>query len=93
MPEFVKTGLIPQLRFEQTFSRVFRTRYDGKVKKVVIPELKPKEVRSIQFCWENGYKLSETDPSLFRKRYMVINGTNLQKIEEYGKMFKVILED
>lgn len=93
MPEFVKNGLIPRVKFEQTYSRVFRTRFDGVVKKVIIPENKPDGIRSLQFCWENGTKLSQTDPSLFRKRYMVINGTNLPIMENYGRLFKVILED
>jgi hypothetical protein len=93
MPEFVKNGTIPKVKFEQTYSKVFRTRFDGFVKKVIIPENKPKEIRSVQFCWEDKYKLSETDPSMFRKRYMVINGTSLPIINNYGKMFKVILEE
>lgn len=93
MPEFIKNGVIPKVKFEQTYSRVFRTRFDGIVKKVIIPENKPNEIRSIQFCWEDKYKLSETDPSMFRKRFMVINGTDLPTINNYGKLFKIILED
>ena len=91
MPEFIINNTVPKLRFEQTFSRVFRTRFNGKVLKSITPKIKPKEVRSVQLCWENNINLSQTDNSLFRKRYMVINGTDLNVINDYGRLYKIIL--
>lgn len=91
MPRFITDGTIPSPKFEQTYSRVFRTRRDGIVKDVKIPNYKPSCIRSIQMCYDNGKLLSETDPSFFRKRYMVINGTNLQDIESYASEIKVML--
>ena len=93
MPEFVKTGKVPQISFEQTYSRVYRTKHDGFVSKAHIPPEKPSGVRSIQLCWTDGYKLSESDSGLLRHRYMVINGTDLTEIEEYGRMVRVQLKE
>lgn len=91
MPNFINNGSVPNVKREQTYSRVFRTRHDGVVKKVVIPDFKPHSIRSIQLCYDDKLPLSSTDPSLFRKRYMVINGTNLQEIEDFSKHIKVVL--
>ena len=52
-----------------------------------LPKL-PNEVRSVQLCYEPGIKLSESDPSLGRNRYLVVNGTNLTTIESFGRMMK-----
>lgn len=90
MPSFVKNpNVLPSISFESTFSRVYRTRHDGKVQNVNMPQFKPSTVRSVQLAWEDGYLLSETDLSLFRKRYLIINGTSLPDIENYGNMFKI----
>lgn len=93
MPDFVTKGLVPKVNFEQTYSRVFRTRHDGYVSKAHIPPQKPSGVRSIQLCWNDGQKLSETDSGLIRHRYTVVNGNDLTEIENYGKMVKIVLED
>lgn len=90
LPEFYKSGSYQKSKFEQTYSRVFRTRFDGNPEVLKLPS-QPKEIRSVQFTWEDGYRLSETDPSLFRKRYMVINGIDLSVIENYAKEIKIRL--
>jgi len=91
LPSFMKTKKWEKTKYERTFSRVFRTKHDG------IPEIKSlppigEAIRSIQLCWEDGKKLSETDPSLGKNRYMVINGTNLQAIENYAKGINLCLK-
>lgn len=91
MPEFIRTGNLPSFRFERTFSRVYRTRFDGCPEALKIPSKKPLTVRSVQLAWKEGQKLSQTDMSLFRRRYLVINGTDLDDIEDYGKQFKIKL--
>lgn len=88
VPEFVISGKIKPIQFEQTFSRVYRTRHDGKPSVLELPD-KPEAVRSVQFTWEDNKKLSETDPSLFRKRYMVVNGTDLSEIEKFGSEVRI----
>lgn len=91
MPEFIRTKVVPSFKFERTFSRVFRTRFDGHPEALKIPSKKPSTVRSVQLAWKDGKKLSETDMSLFRRRYLIINGTDINDIEEYGKQFKIKL--
>lgn len=90
IPEFIKNpdNFKKKSKFEQTFSRVFRTRFNGVPEVLKLPT-PPSEVRSVQLAWEDGYKLSKTDPSLFRKRYLIINGDDLQKIEDYSKTIKI----
>jgi len=88
LPRFIETGRTTATKFEQTYSRVFRTRHDGVPEVLKLPS-PPPEVRSVQLAWEEGCKLSESDPSLFRKRYLIINGTDLQKIEEFSKLIKI----
>lgn len=93
MPEFITKGVLPKVSYERTYSRVFRTRHDGYVSKAHIPSQKPPGVRSIQLCWTDGYKLSESDPGLIRHRYMVINGTDLTEIEKFGRMVRIHLKE
>jgi len=92
LPTFYDKGIWDKVNFEQTYSRVFRTRHDGKVREVKMPNGMPSEVRSVQLCYEEGVPLSSTDPSLFRKRYLVINGTDLTKIEDFAKTIRVRLK-
>lgn len=87
MPEFIKTGNLDKIKFEQTYSKVLRTRHDGYVKVRTLPKLK-QGIRSVQLCFDKNIKLSETDPGSHRKRYCVINGTDLGKIEQYAKSLK-----
>lgn len=84
LPSFVKTHAWEKVRFTKTYSRVYRTKHDGTPKVTKIPT-KPEGVSSVQLCWEDGKNISETDPSIGRNRYMVVNGTNLETIESFGK--------
>lgn len=92
LPEFVKSKRIKPIQFEQTYSKVYRTRFDGKPQLLQIPN-QPNGVRSVQLAWDDGKRLSETDPSLFRKRYMIVNGTNLQEIEKFGSQVRIKLNE
>jgi len=69
----------------KTYSRVFRREKDARCDMKDALEPTPLGVKSIQFCFESGHRLSEytQDPHSFR--YLVINGTDLEVIEEYGK--------
>lgn len=91
LPNFMKTKKWDKIKYERTFSRIYRTKHNGEPEVKAMPP-KIDEIRSIQFCWEKGKKLSETDPSLGKNRYMVINGTNLQAIENYAKGMQICLK-
>lgn len=92
LPKFIKNGTITKVPYEETYSRVFRTRFDGKPEILKLPK-KPPEVRSIQLAWDKNVRLSETDPSLFRKRYLIINGTDLKMIEEFAKDIRIKINE
>ena len=92
MPQFMEDGKPPSYTFEKTYSLVYRTRHDGKVTDFKLPLNKPDEIRSIQLAWEDDKPLSITDPSLFRKRYMIINGTNRDIINNFASQCMIKLE-
>lgn len=91
LPNFFKTKKWEKVPFIKSYSCVFRTKHDGVPQVKSLPE-KPKEVSSVQLCWEDGKKLSETDPSLGRNRYMVVNGFNLEVIEAFAKKCQILIE-
>lgn len=93
LPRFMETSKWEKVKFSKTYSRVYRTRHDGKPEVKSLPNEYGEGVTSVQLCWEDNKLLSETDPSLGRNRYMVINGTNLQKIEEFGKKATICIKD
>lgn len=73
--------------FEKTYSRVYRLPYDAVVdaSKLLINTLAKlwKGVRSVQFCFENNKSLSKFTQDKYSYRYLVINGTDLSKIEAF----------
>lgn len=85
--EFVKSGKYEQTPFVQSYSKIYRTRLEGTPYVKNLPD-KPKNISSLQLCWEDDKKLIETDPSLGASRYLVINGFNLQDILKFGKLLK-----
>lgn len=92
LPAFYRTGKWKPVKYEETYSRVYRTLQNGYPEVKKIPDKMPENVTSIQFCWEDGKKLSETDPSLGRNRYMVINGKkSLTDIERYANSIKILI--
>lgn len=91
LPSFIQTRKWEKVKFTKTYSRIYRTRHDGTPQVKALPT-KPEGVSSVQLCWEDGKKLSETDPSLGRNRYMVVNGTNLQVIESFGKQCQILIK-
>ena len=92
LPKFMETGKWQKTKYSKTYSRIYRTKHDGFPEVKQLPE-KPASITSIQLCWEDKKLLSETDPSLGRNRYMVINGTNLQEIENFGKKVNICIRD
>lgn len=94
LPDFTKTGEWQKLNYQKSYSKVYRTRFDGYVQEKGLLEssdsfVKPPTVQSVQRCWIQGKRLSDTDPSVsVRKRYLVINGYNLQDILNYGKKLR-----
>lgn len=73
-------------RYESTFSYVCRRKTDA------IPNLdtkklpqKPPTIRSVRFCWTPGANkpLSNYDQDEFSYRYLIINGTSVDDIENY----------
>lgn len=87
MPEFMLNGKYKKTGFEKTYSKVLRTRHDGYVTAKKLPE-KPSMVRSLQLCTTKGEKLSVDDPGSYRRRFAVINGTDLKAIENYATMLR-----
>lgn len=92
LPTMMKTKKWQKIKHIKTYSRIYRTKHNGTPKVKTLPE-KPEAVTSIQFCWEDGKDLRETDPSLGRNRYMVINGTDLQEIEKFGKKIQICIQN
>lgn len=84
LPKFIKEGKWEKVKFSKTYSKIYRTKHDGFPEVKSLPQ-KPKGVSSVQFCWEDGKKISESDPSIGRNRYMVVNGTSLEDIQNFGK--------
>jgi len=91
LPSFYKTKTWKKVPFIKSYSRIYRTKHDGTPKVNSLPE-KPKEVSSVQLCWEDGVKISESDPSLGRNRYMVVNGFDLQAIENFGNKCQILIK-
>ena len=83
LPHFIKTGEWNVTKFEKTYSKVYRRFEDSHVVKFRNLR-KPNAIRSVQECWERDKYLSENDNDMFSYRYMVINGTNLESIENYA---------
>lgn len=87
MPEYVLNGKYEPVKYKNTYSKVLRTRHDGYVHVKALPK-KPQEITSVQLCFENTKKISKTDPAGYRKRYCIINGYNLNSIQQYIKLLK-----
>jgi len=87
LPDLIKTGNYVPVKFEKTYSKVLRTRHNGYVKIKNLPRL-ISGLRSIQLCHSPNEKLSITDPGSYRRRYCIINGTNLKQIDNFTKMLK-----
>lgn len=87
LPEYMLKGIYTPTKYEKTYSKVLRTRHDGYVTVKNLPE-KPLAVRSLQLCSTPGDKLSEDDPGAYRRRFAVINGTNLTEIEQYARLLR-----
>lgn len=87
MPKFIKTGQYDKVTYEHTFSKVCRTYRKGHMSVKSIPK-KDSSIRSVQLCYEPNKSLVETNPGGHRKRWAVINGTDLTKIDNYGKMLR-----
>lgn len=82
LPDFYSKGVWKSIRFEHTYSMVYRKRSDFYVKlnkEVPID----KGIRSYQKTWFEGKPLSYCDQDEYSFRYLIINGTSLSKIEKF----------
>jgi len=91
LPNFYKTKKWEKVPFIKSYSRVYRTKHDGTPEIKTMPP-KPEKVSSVQLCWEDGKPISETDPSIGRNRYMVVNGFDLQVIESFGNRCQILIK-
>lgn len=87
MPAYYKDGSYNKVKFIKSYSKVLRTRRDGYLKVKSLPKKLP-NITSIQLTYDPSVKLSTTDPSGFKKRYCVINGTCLSEINNYATLLK-----
>lgn len=86
LPKYVLEGKFEPIRYSSGYSYVCRTLHKGKLKVKKLPD-KHKSIKSIQIAYD-GTSLAECDPSAFRKRYAIINGTDLTKINNYANLLK-----
>jgi hypothetical protein len=91
IPSFINNKKWNKVKYKRTYSKIYRTKYEGVPEVKAIP-VKSEGISSVQLCWENGKTLSETDPSLGKNRYMVVNGTDLQAIENFGKQCQIVIK-
>lgn len=91
LPHFYQTGEWKNVEFEKTYSMVYRTREDYFIHlKKEIPIING--VRSYQKTWIPGKSLSQTEQDEFSFRFLIINGTSLEKIEKfYHKLSNYLL--
>jgi hypothetical protein len=74
---------IPRIKeYEKTYSHVSRIANDAIVYQAYTPKNIPRGVRSIQCCWDNGLPLSTCAQNNQSYRYLVVNGNNLEAIDE-----------
>ncbi len=91
LPEFYRNQTYRQIDFQKGYSRVYRRSCDAFVSLKKIPEDPPRGVSSIQLAWINGYPLSALAQDEFSFKYLVINGHDLEEIEQYGEYMHDIL--
>lgn len=72
-------------RYEKTYSMVWRQDFDCQYEIPDVGNL-PNGVRSVQWCFYEGEKLSYSEQDEFSYRVFVINGNNLKNIIKYGNM-------
>lgn len=90
LPKVVLERKFERPKWYSSYSYVARTLHKGKINVKNIPN-KPKSIKSVQIAYD-GTSLSSTDPSAFRKRYAIINGTDLTQIEKYVNLLKRNIE-
>ena len=86
------TGKLKPVRYEQTYSRVYRQKKDAILKLRDMPAL-PIGVRSYQLCWEEGERLSSYAQDEHSYRVLVVNGSNLGAVSSYGKRLMENIND
>lgn len=92
LPHFLQTGEWERCRYHKTFSRIYRRKQDSyPVLKQSLPEY-PEGVLSVTLCWDQNKKLSDYYQDESSLRYMIINGTDKDAIECFGKVVEQHIE-
>jgi len=75
--------------FEETYSRVYRLKYDAVLSLKKDIDLNGfYGVKSIQYCWQKDRRLSSYAQDSNSYRYLIINGYDLDEIERCGELIK-----
>lgn len=77
------TNHLAQCVFEKTYSMVWRREEDARPS-AFVGKPAPAGVRSVQYTWEHGKKLSQSAQDHWTYRYLVVNGTDLEAVTQYG---------
>lgn len=92
LPGFIKGENWKKVKRERSYSRVYRRRHDCRAARPRSQPDLPRGVRSIQYCWENQKRLSKHGQDPYSYKYLVINGSNLRAIEDYGRLLNKLIK-
>ena len=84
LPRLIKSNHWDKVYYEKTYSTVWRRKDDGRPALTGTPPKHTKNIRSTQFTWVPGKKLSDEPQDEYSFRYMVINGRDWYDVQRWG---------
>ncbi len=85
LPRYLQTKQWKQCKYQKTYSRIYKRSKDSRpILLRSLPQY-PEGVCSVTLCWDENKKLSDYYQDESSYRYMIINGTDLDVIEEFGR--------
>lgn len=86
--EFTKTGKLKKSNFENTYSVNFYTQYDAYVSIKQITPIPSPDIRSVDYKFKIGERLSRHTHNSTSYNYMTLNGYNKHILDNHGNFLK-----